>query len=149
MTDRNSLRVPPIRGPPSSSSRKPLLESSLSAPGAGPRRQKIGLKPGHSAMDWAQLKQNKGDALKGNIDPSQFPLRVTKEELKRHNSKDDCWMALNRKVYNISPYIEFHPGGVDILMKCAGKDGTLLFQKYHHWVNADRILDSCWVGIMV
>ena len=38
-------------------------------------------------------------------------------------------MALRGKVYNISPYLRFHPGGAAILLKAAGKDGTALFQK--------------------
>jgi len=31
------------------------------------------------------------------------------------------------KVYNIAPYLNFHPGGVEELMKGAGKDATNLF----------------------
>ena len=32
-------------------------------------------------------------------------------------------------VYNITPYLDFHPGGVDELMRGAGKDGTALFDE--------------------
>lgn len=31
------------------------------------------------------------------------------------------------KVYNVSRYMDFHPGGIDELMKGAGKDATSLF----------------------
>ncbi len=55
---------------------------------------------------------------------------------------------LRGKVYNISPYLRFHPGGVPILMKAAGKDGTTLFMKYHSWVNADALLEKCLVGLL-
>jgi len=37
-------------------------------------------------------------------------------------------------VYNITHYLRFHPGGVPLLLKVAGKDGTALFNKYHAWV---------------
>ncbi|KAG2438980.1 hypothetical protein HYH02_010772 [Chlamydomonas schloesseri] len=57
-------------------------------------------------------------------------------------------MVLRGKVYNISPYLRFHPGGVPILMKAAGKDGTALFMKYHSWVNADALLEKCLVGLL-
>lgn len=57
-------------------------------------------------------------------------------------------MVLRGKVYNISPYLRFHPGGVPILMKAAGKDGTALFSKYHPWVNADALLEKCLVGLL-
>jgi cytochrome b involved in lipid metabolism len=32
-------------------------------------------------------------------------------------------------VYNITPYLKFHPGGVDELMRVAGRDGTKLFSE--------------------
>ena len=33
------------------------------------------------------------------------------------------------RVYNVTPYMEFHPGGEDELMRGAGKDGTSLFDE--------------------
>ena len=33
------------------------------------------------------------------------------------------------KVYNITQYMDFHPGGTDELMRAAGKDGTELFDE--------------------
>ena len=50
------------------------------------------------------------------------------------------------QVYNITRYLKFHPGGVDILAKVAGKDGTSLFMKYHPWVAGDALLQQCLVG---
>jgi cytochrome-b5 reductase len=52
------------------------------------------------------------------------------------------------QVYNITPYLRYHPGGADILMKAAGKDGTSLFNKYHPWVNAAALLEKCLVGLL-
>ena len=40
------------------------------------------------------------------------------------------WLSVSPptgRVYNVSPYMDFHPGGVDELMRGAGKDGTDLF----------------------
>jgi cytochrome b involved in lipid metabolism len=47
--------------------------------------------------------------------------------LKTHNKKDDAWTAINGKIYNITPYLSFHPGGEKELMRVAGRDGTKLF----------------------
>jgi len=52
------------------------------------------------------------------------------------------------QVYNITPYLHYHPGGADILMKAAGKDGTSLFNKYHPWVNAHALLEKCLIGLL-
>jgi cytochrome-b5 reductase len=49
-------------------------------------------------------------------------------------------------VYDITPYLNFHPGGRDILLKAAGKDGTALFMKYHPWVNIGALMEKCLLG---
>lgn len=42
-------------------------------------------------------------------------------------------------MYNITPYLHYHPGGADILLKAAGRDCTGLFNRYHAWVNLDGL----------
>nr|XP_009666606.1 PREDICTED: cytochrome b5 reductase 4 isoform X2 [Struthio camelus australis] len=49
-------------------------------------------------------------------------------------------------VYNVTPYMEYHPGGEDELMKAAGMDGTDLFDQVHRWVNYESMLKECLVG---
>lgn len=111
----------------------------------GPRGQ-VALKPGRSPMDWAKLRSS-GENLRGVDFPG--PLRVSAEELAKHKSKDDAWTVLGGKVYNITPYMEYHPGGEKELLRCAGRDGTKLFQLTHAWVNYDVMLDKCLVGFYV
>lgn len=48
--------------------------------------------------------------------------------MKKHNRSNDAWMVINGKVYDVTQYIPFHPGGNKILMG-VGKDGTELFSK--------------------
>lgn len=103
-------------------------------------------------------------------------MRIPPSVLKRHNKRDDAWSAFNGKVYNITPYLAFHPGGEQELMRVAGRDGTKLFgaslsaplfsssrraqdpaepsvvfsiASTHAWVNADFMLDACLVGFLV
>ncbi|EMR09346.1 hypothetical protein PNEG_02300 [Pneumocystis murina B123] len=93
-------------------------------------------------LDWEQLKRS-----------SNFPRRITapylsitQAELKKHCHLNDAWIVLNGKVYDITPYIPFHPGGNEI-MKGAGKDGTKLLMSIHPWVNYEYLLDACWIGL--
>ncbi|GFZ50595.1 Uncharacterized protein JCM24511_08353 [Saitozyma sp. JCM 24511] len=109
------------------------------------KKGKVALAPGHSALDWARLTQS-GQNIRGT---DRFPLRVTKEELKLHNKADDAWAVFNGKVYNITPYLSYHPGGVDELMRVAGRDGTKLFMLTHSWVNMEYLLQECMVGMLV
>ncbi|XP_013414778.1 cytochrome b5 reductase 4 [Lingula anatina] len=105
-------------------------------------RHKVALKPGRSLMDWVRLTKS-GKDLTGTGGRS---FDVTTEELAKHNTVNNCWMAVRGKVYNITPYFEYHPGGVDELMKGAGKDGTQLFDEVHKWVNIESMLESCYIG---
>ncbi|XP_076466396.1 cytochrome b5 reductase 4-like isoform X2 [Babylonia areolata] len=118
-------------------------QQRLSA-GASPSlgRNKVMLKPGRSLMDWIRLGRSSQDltGVGGKV------LTVTKEELSKHNKPEDAWIALRGKVYNLTPYLEYHPGGVEELMRGAGIDGTQLFDEIHKWVNAESMLEKCLVG---
>ncbi|XP_012971575.1 cytochrome b5 reductase 4 isoform X3 [Mesocricetus auratus] len=107
-------------------------------------RSKVPLKQGRSLMDWIRLTRSGKDltGLKGRL------IDVTEEELKTHNKKDDCWICIRGLVYNVSPYMEYHPGGEDELMRAAGTDGTDLFNEVHRWVNYESMLKECLVGRM-
>lgn len=102
-------------------------------------------------------------------------MPITPSELKEHRTRDDAWAAFYGKVYNITPYLPFHPGGEKELMRCAGRDGTKLFGRStlireivhgsnrlltwgggllyvaltHSWVNLDFMLDGCMIGFLV
>ena len=85
------------------------------------------------SKDIAQLK---GRGLRTNI---------TIPEVRQHHTIHDGWIILqNTRVYNLSPYLMYHPGGSTILKSVLGKDATLLFHQYHSWVNADG-----YVGVVV
>ncbi|XP_058073693.1 cytochrome b5 domain-containing protein RLF-like [Magnolia sinica] len=109
-------------------------------------RVKIPFAKGHSQMDWLKITRTHPDlaGLKGQSN-KRF---ISMEEVKQHKTEGSIWTVLKGRVYNISPYMKFHPGGVDMLTKAAGKDCTSLFDKYHAWVNADFLLEKCLVGIL-
>lgn len=116
------------------------------------KREKVILQPGHSPLDWASLTANRSNFVKLRGVPSGTPpaqyFKVSKTELKLHNKRDDCWTCINGKVFNITMYVDFHPGGANEIMKGAGRDGTALFNKYHRWVSVDRMLSACFIGFI-
>ena len=111
----------------------------------GSLRCKVALRPGHSLMDWIRL-TNSGVDLAGT---GGKILRVTPQTLSEHNKPDDAWIAIRGVVYNVTRYIDFHPGGFDELMRGVGKDATELFNDVHAWVNVVSMLKGCVVGNLV
>lgn len=109
-------------------------------------RAKVPFEKGYSPMDWLKLTRMAPDlaGLKGRSNRRLISM----DEVKQHKAEGSIWTVLKGRVYNISPYIKFHPGGVDMLMKAAGKDCTALFNKYHAWVNAEFLLEKCLVGVL-
>ena len=91
------------------------------------------------SKDMAQLH---GQAIRRNI---------TIPEVQQHSSVHDGWIILHHShVYNLSPYLPYHPGGKNILKSVLGKDATILFHKYHPWVNIDGYVSTCvCVSVMV
>ncbi|KAJ1613345.1 flavohemoprotein b5+b5R cytochrome b-type NAD(P)H oxidoreductase-like protein [Cryptosporidium canis] len=74
------------------------------------------------------------------------PRLISREELKAHNSPTDCWISYRGKVYDITKYLEYHPGGKEILLQFAGQDISNACSHFHHWVNCERILQFTYMG---
>ncbi|KAI1173584.1 hypothetical protein F4777DRAFT_444398 [Nemania sp. FL0916] len=112
--------------------------------------RKVTLEPGHSPLDWARLANHPASDLRG-LGPNTPYLRVTPSMLRAQTGRrgKDAWTALGGRVYNISPYLPFHPGGAPELLRAAARDGTALFGEIHPWVNYETMLSSCLVGILV
>ncbi|KAF2402890.1 hypothetical protein EJ06DRAFT_527871 [Trichodelitschia bisporula] len=132
----------PNRGPPSNNLAAP---SGIAVRTPNPR-QKVQLRAGYSPLDWATL-INSGTNLSG---VSKLE-RVTPSMLKQNNGRKGrpAWSSYQGKVYNITPYLPYHPGGEGELKRAAGKDGAKLFAEVHPWVNWENMLGACLVGIMV
>mmetsp|Transcript_36848 Transcript_36848/g.59695 ORF Transcript_36848/g.59695 Transcript_36848/m.59695 type:complete len:194 (+) Transcript_36848:2629-3210(+) len=60
----------------------------------------------------------------------------------RRRRRVDAWMAIRGKVYNVTPFARYHPGGVAELARAAGDDGSTLFEAIHPWVS-EGMLDKC------
>jgi len=59
---------------------------------------------------------------------SATPKSYNMSQVAEHASKDSCWLVLDSKVYDVTPFVTsgFHPGKDAILEGC-GKDATELF----------------------
>jgi cytochrome-b5 reductase len=74
---------------------------------------------------------------------------VSTTELAKHNNAQDCWLAIEGKVYNVTSFIPGHPGGEAIVRGC-GQDATAMFNQRpdgsSHSSRARDLLPSMVVG---
>ena len=108
-------------------------------------REKQAFRKGFGMTDWIRL-------LKSSSDLAQRKgaglRRITATEVALHHKEHDGWTILHGKVYNIAPYLLYHPGGSSILKQILGKDGSELFDKYHRWVNVDGLVGPLLLGYL-
>ncbi|RAQ48138.1 L-lactate dehydrogenase [Aspergillus flavus] len=58
-------------------------------------------------------------------------MRLTRAEVEGHNSKASCWVAIHGSVYDVTDFVDSHPGGPNVILRCAGKDATEDFDSVH------------------
>lgn len=56
----------------------------------------------------------------------------TLDEVSAHANADDCWMAIDGAVYDVTAFIQSgnHPGGMEIVNGC-GRDASSMFAREH------------------
>ena len=46
------------------------------------------------------------------------------EEIAKHNTVDSLWLVVSGKIYDVTTFIDEHPGGPEVFLELAGKDAT-------------------------
>mmetsp|Transcript_214 Transcript_214/g.429 ORF Transcript_214/g.429 Transcript_214/m.429 type:complete len:515 (-) Transcript_214:20-1564(-) len=60
------------------------------------------------------------------------------EEIGKHNQEGDCWVVIAGDVYDVSTFMNFHPGSKGLLLRVAGTDCTDEFFGLHRASVLDR-----------
>lgn len=55
----------------------------------------------------------------------------TRAQVRKHNSADDCWTIIGRGVYDLTSWVNRHPGGASRIVAICGRDGTQAFRAQH------------------
>lgn len=56
---------------------------------------------------------------------------VSLSEVQQHNRDGDCWVAVHGQVYDVSSFVDEHPGGAEAILQLAGSDATRSFDIVH------------------
>lgn len=46
---------------------------------------------------------------------------LTATDVAKHNNRDSCWIIVEGQVYDVTDFLEEHPGGANIILRYAGK----------------------------
>lgn len=71
---------------------------------------------------------------------------ISLNELAEHTDKKDCWIAVHGVVMDITPFLNEHPGGPDVVVVTAGRDCTAEFEDAAHTDSARRLGDKYVIG---
>jgi len=75
--------------------------------------------------------------------------QYTMKEVAMHCTADSCWMIIFDKVYDLTDFNDFHPGGMEIMLEYAGSDATNAFSEKPHTIDAADMLEKYLIGELV
>ncbi|KAG6455931.1 hypothetical protein O3G_MSEX009473 [Manduca sexta] len=73
---------------------------------------------------------------------------ITLGEVKKHNSDKSVWMVIHNDVYDVTSFLEEHPGGPESLLEVAGEDATGPFEDVGHSADARELLTKYKIGTL-
>jgi len=71
---------------------------------------------------------------------------VTLAELRANNHKKCLWVLVHGKVYDVTKFLDEHPGGDEVILAESGQDATEAFEDVGHSDEARELLPGMLVG---
>ncbi|PYH34394.1 FMN-dependent alpha-hydroxy acid dehydrogenase [Aspergillus neoniger CBS 115656] len=57
--------------------------------------------------------------------------QLSAQQISEHKTPDDCWIVVDNQVWDVTDFLEEHPGGSSIILKYAGRDATKAYSEVH------------------
>ncbi|ETN68749.1 hypothetical protein RB195_026482 [Necator americanus] len=74
---------------------------------------------------------------------------LTRKEVSQHNNNKSAWFVIGNKVYDVTKFLDEHPGGCEVLLEQAGGDATEAFEDVGHSTDARQMREEYLVGDIV
>lgn len=75
--------------------------------------------------------------------PSQT---LSRAEVAKHNTEDSLWCIIDHNVYDLTDFVDAHPGGSVVLAQVAGQDATTEFYNLHRQEVLEKYHDQMYIG---
>lgn len=70
----------------------------------------------------------------------------TYAQIAEHRTMKDCWIIIQKRVYNVTDYLSKHPPGPSVILRYAGQDATSAFAAVHHSMKAKELMNNYYIG---
>lgn len=91
---------------------------------------------------------NRINILRNQLACSMNLKKFKAEEIAKHDKENDCWITLFDKVYNVTQFLNAHPGGKDSILLYAGKDATEAFDLIHEDSMLKQMPENAFIGML-
>ena len=96
------------------------------------------------------MEEKLGDQVDDKMEEGSDVKIFSLEDVEKHknNSGDDksIWMVIHDKVYDVTKFLDEHPGGEEILIEHAGVDATEPFEDVGHSTDARDMMQEYLIG---
>ncbi|POS84048.1 hypothetical protein EPUL_001986 [Erysiphe pulchra] len=85
------------------------------------------------------------------MSPSRTLPTYLPDEIADHNTFESCFVLMGSKVYDITDFLDSHPGGGDLILKYAGRDITYILKDQDVHTHSDaayEVLEDSLVGFI-
>lgn len=95
-------------------------------------------------LPWSQKPLPAGPSVASKSALPEYSLN----EVAEHSTPLDCWIVIYDKIYDVTTFLQEHPGGEFIILEFAGRDATLAFRGTRHGADSYELLNKYLIGIL-
>jgi len=83
-----------------------------------------------------------------NKETNKIQRMYTYLEISQHNKCEDCWVIVHDKVFDVTKFLDEHPGGAALILEYGGADCTEPYVDHNHSHHATKLLNEYQVGVV-
>ncbi|XP_012287173.1 cytochrome b5 isoform X2 [Orussus abietinus] len=73
----------------------------------------------------------------------------TRLEVAKHKDTKETWIIIHNKVYDVTKFLNEHPGGEEVIQEQSGRDATEAFEDVGHSSDARQMMEPYQIGELV
>jgi len=85
------------------------------------------------------------------MSPSRTLPTLLQAEVATHNTSQSCYVTIGSRVFDVTDFIDSHPGGGDLVLEYGGKDVTKILKdelSHNHSEAAYEVLEDSFIGFV-